>query len=194
MMLFFKARWVNWRALKEKELMAKKIAMIIAPKDFRDEEYIFPKDIFQDKGIEVLTFSSKKGEAIGTYGGVVRVDSALGDLKAANFAAVVFIGGSGAVNYMQNDVCHKIAKDTVEKGKVLGAICIAPTILAKAGVLKDKKAVVWSSETDKSAVKILKQEGADFQARPVVVDGNIVTAEGPQAARRFAEEIVKLLK
>jgi len=173
--------------------MAKKIAMIIAFKDFRDEEYVFPKDIFQDKGIEVITFSSKEGEAIGTYGGVVQVDYVLSDLRPGDFAAVIFIGGSGAVNYMENDICHKIARETLKKDKVLGAICIASTILAKAGVLKDKKATVWSSETDKSAVKILKHKGADFQARPVVVDGNIVTAEGPQAARRFAEEVVKKL-
>jgi len=59
-------------------------------------------------------------------------------------------------------------------------------------VLKGRKATVWQSPLDKSAVKILKEEGADYQKGPVVVDGKIVTANGPGAARKFAETIIKV--
>ena len=174
--------------------MSKKIAMIIAFQDFRDEEYFIPKSIFLAEGIEVKTFSNKKGEALGSYGGVINVDLTLDDLKISDFDVVIFVGGSGAAKYIEDDKCHQIAQETVSENKVLAAICIAPTILARSGVLKGKKTTVWSSKLDKTTVKILKEEGADYQKTPVVQDGKIITASGPEAARKFGETIVRILK
>jgi len=174
--------------------MPKKIAMIIAFHDFRDEEYFIPKSVFSAEGIEVKTFSSKKGEALGSYGGVIKVDSTLDDLKVSDFDGIIFVGGSGAAKYIEDNKCHQIAQKAVSENKILAAICIAPTILARSGVLKGKKATVWSSKIDKTTVKILTEEGADYQKAPIVVDGNIITAIGPQAARKFAETITRALK
>lgn len=171
----------------------KKIAMIIAFQDFRDEEYFIPKNIFLQERAEVKTVSSKKGKAVGSYGGVSEVDLILEDLKVSDFDGIVFVGGSGVAKYINDNKCHQIARQAVSQGKVLGAICIAPTILARAGVLKDKKATVWQSNLDKSAVKILEEEGANYQSEPVVVDGKIITALGPGAARKFGETIVRML-
>jgi len=63
--------------------------------------------------------------------------------------------------------------------------------LAKAGTLEGKKAAVWSSPLDKSAVKILKENGADYQKDSLVVDGKIITANGPGAAKEFGQKIVE---
>ncbi len=177
-----------------KLLTDKKIAMIIAQQDFRDEEYFIPKSIFSTEGAQIKTISTKKGEALGTYGGIINVDSSLDDLKVSDFDAIVFVGGSGAAKYIEDEKCHQIAQEAISGNKVLGAICIAPTILARSGVLRGKRATVWSSSLDKSAVKILKEEGANYEKSPVVRDGNIITAAGPQAARKFAETIVRVLK
>ena len=177
----------------EKSLKNKKIAMIIAFQDFRDEELFIPRSIFLAEGAEVKIASSKKGKAIGSYGGVIDVDLTLDELNVSNFDAIVFVGGAGAAKYIEDERCHQIAQKAVEEDKVLGAICIAPTILARAGVLKDKKATVWSSNLDKSAIKILQEEGAVYQKDSVVVDGKIVTANGPVAARKFGETIVRIL-
>ncbi len=167
-----------------------KIAMIIAFQDFRDEEYFIPKGIFISKGFLVETFSSKKGDALGSYGGVVKVEKTIEELNVNDFDIIIFVGGNGAVSYSENKIAHKIAKGA----KTLGAICIAPIILAKAGVLKGKKATVFSSEMDKSAIKILEKEGAEYEPKEVVVDGNIITANGSKAARNFAEAVVFSLK
>jgi len=70
----------------------------------------------------------------------------------------------------------------------VGAICIAPGILARAGILKDKKATVFPSE-----IETLKREGAHYSALPVVIDGKIVTADGPEAAEGFGKALVKTL-
>jgi len=177
----------------EKSLQSKKIAMIIAFQDFRDEEYFIPRSIFLAEGAQVKTFSAKKGEALGSYGGTIEVDLALNDLKVSDFDAIVFVGGSGAAKYIEDDKCLQIAREAVSKDKILAAICIAPAILARSGILKSKKATVWSGKLDKSAVKILKEEGADYQKTSVVVDGNIITASGPQSAGKFAEAIVRRL-
>ena len=167
--------------------------MVIAFQDFRDEEYFIPKNIFLGEEIEVKTVSSKKGKAVGSYGGVIDIDLILEDLRVSDFDGIVFIGGSGAAKYIEDEKCHQVAQGAISQDKVLGAICIAPAILARGGVLKNKKATVWSSALDKSTVKILKEEGVDYQPGPLVVDGKIITASGPPAARKFGETIVRIL-
>ncbi len=171
-----------------------KIAMVIAHKDFRDEEYFIPKDILMSKGIEVATISTSLDKAVGMFGGEANIDALINNLNVKDFDAVLFIGGQGAGKNIDNSDFHQAAKATIEAGKVLGAICIAPTILAKAGVLEGKKATVWSNQMDKSAIKILKENGAVYQEQPVVVDGKIITANGPAVAKDFANEIIGLLE
>ncbi len=178
---------------KNKKRDQVKIAMIIAPKDFRDEELLIPKSLFEEKGLEVKIVSAKK-ESLGIYGGFVKTDIMLNKLKPANFDAIIFVGGGGALRYMENEQVGDIIKNSVKNNKILGAICIAPLLLANSGVLKGKEATVFSSRTDKKPIKILEQSGASYQSRPVVTDGNIITANGPKAARQFAEIIIEKLK
>lgn len=170
-----------------------KIALIIAPRDFQDEEYFIPKEVLKKAGVEVRTASTKLETAIGKFGGEAEVDILLDDLRVADYDAVLFIGGPGAPKYLDNETSYQIAKDAVFQNKILGAICIAPIILAESGVLLGKKATVWSSLLDKSAVKILKENGAEYQDQKVVVDGKIVTANGPLVAKEFGEVVVSLL-
>jgi len=171
----------------------KKIAMIIAFRSFRDEEYFIPKEEFEKGGFEVVTVSSEKGTAIGASGGDANVDILMEDLNVEDYDAIVFVGGPGAYKYIDNKEAHRIAKEAIEHNKVLAAICIAPAILARAGVLEGKKATVWSNILDKSAVKILEENGVIYEEKPVVQDGKIITANGPQAARDFAKKIIEAL-
>jgi len=177
----------------KKEMKKKRAALIIAFKDFRDEEYFIPKQVLRVGGSKITTVSSELGKAIGIYGGEVNVDLTLDKLKVDDFDAIIFVGGSGALKYTEDETCWKIAQESVQKDKVLGAICVGPVILARAGVLSGKKATVWSSPLDKSAVKILKEEGAIFEDNQIAQDGNIITANGPQAARKFGETILRTL-
>ena len=172
----------------------KKVALTIAFKDFRDEEYFIPLQSFNEAGFEVVTVSTSLGTALGSYGGEVEVDILIEDLKVKEFDAVVFVGGNGSVKYLDDPKFHNVAKETVENGKILGAICFAPAILAKAGVLLDKIATVWSSPMDRSTVKILKEAGAKYIDTGMATDENIITANGPEAAQKFAEEIIHKLK
>ena len=78
-----------------------------------------------------------------------------------------------------------------ETGKVVAAICLAPVVLARAGILKQKKATVYDSPV---AVMEMKKGKAVLVGQPVVTDGRIVTANGPLAAKDFAAAVVKELK
>jgi len=173
--------------------MNKKIVIIIAFKDFRDEEYFTPKEILETAGIEVKTASNKIGTAIGADGGEVKVDFLITDINAADFDGVVFIGGPGCLKNLDNEDSYRLIKEIVSQNKILASICISPVILAKAGVLERKRVTVWSSPLDRGPVKTLKENGAIYEDSSVVADGNIITANGPAAARKFSEAIIKAL-
>lgn len=172
----------------------KKIVFIIAFRNFRDAEYFIPKEILENTGVEVKTASNKTGVAIGADGGDVQVDLLVKDLNPADFDAVIFVGGPGCLNALDNEYSYKIAQETAAQNKILASICISPVILAKAGVLFGKRATVWSSVMDKSPIRILEDNKAIFEDNSVVTDSNIITANGPGAAKEFGEGIIKILK
>lgn len=181
------------KIIMSETLKGKKIAIIIAFRDFRDEEYFIPKEVLEKSGAEITTVSTEKGIAVGLQGGETNIETDFSELKVSDFDAIVFVGGPGALKELDNETSYKISQDTVSQGKALAAICISPTILAKAGVLSGKKATVWSSPLDRSGVKILEENGTIYQKDAVVVDGKIITADGPLSAKEFAEKIVEVL-
>ncbi len=172
----------------------KKIAIIVAFRNFRDEEYFIPKEIFEKAGIKVKTISDKSGIAIGAGGGDVMVDLLIDQLKPEDFDALILAGGPGAYKYIDDGNIHRIIREFFEIKKILGAICIAPLVFARSGILRQKKATVWSSVLDRKPIKILTQEGAFYEEKRVVADDNIVTADGPDASGEFAQKLVDLLK
>ncbi len=176
------------------EKPGKKAVMIIAFRNFRDVEYFLPKEILEKGGIEVKTASNKKGIAIGADGGEAEIDLLVSEISISDFDAIVFVGGPGCLEALDNQESYRVAQEAVSQNKVLASICISPVILAKAGVLKGRKATVWSSPFDKGPIKILKSNGAIYEEKPVVIDGKIITANGPAAAKDFGEAILKALK
>ncbi|MCD6097411.1 DJ-1/PfpI family protein [bacterium] len=175
---------------KEEHMEKKgKIAMIIAPNDFRDEEYLVPKRIFEEAGYEVVTFSETTAVSIGMLGAKVTPDKKLADLRPEEFDAVDFVGGVGSTFYWDDTVALKVASSAYERGKVVAAICLAPVILANAGLLSGKNATVFKSAKGK-----LIEKGAKYTAADVEVAGRIITGNGPSAAKKFAEAIIKALE
>ena len=167
----------------------KKILMIVAPDSFRDEELLDPKKVFEKNNFVVSIASKRVKEAKGKLGAKVKVDYDIDDVFVRDFDAVVFVGGPGAAVYFDDETAHSIAREASESGKVVAAICIAPSVLANAGILKSKKATCFPSEADS-----LKSKGAKYTGKDVEADGKIVTANGPAAAKKFGEKIAELLK
>ncbi len=172
----------------------KKILMVVSFDDFRDEEYFIPKEIFEQAGFEVETTSLQKGIAKGILGGEAVIDLIVEDVQVIKYEAVVFCGGSGMAEKLDNEMFQSLAKDFNKENKLITAICVAPALLAKAGILKDKEATVWSSALNKDYIEILKEKGAIYKDESVVISGQVVTANGPEAAKKFGETIIRLLK
>ena len=179
----------------EKNLAGAKILMVIAPEKFRDEEFNVPFALFTERGAKVTVTSLKTGTATGMFGTKVAIHTTLDDLRAEDFDAVVFVGGAGTPVVRADLRAVELAK-AAKNRPVLAAICWSPTILAKAGVLAGKKATVWlgdDAEYKTTTDKVLEKFGARFTGEAVTRDGNIVTGNGPVAARPFAEAVAELL-
>jgi protease I len=170
----------------------KKIAIIIAPKGYQDIEFGTPYKYFKDKGAVIDVYSTKKGIAAGAFGGTFNVEHTLNELNVNNYNAIVFIGGPGTPIIRNDSNSVKVAKDAIASEKILAAICWSPTILAKAGVLKGKNATVWygpDPELGMLTSEYLEEQGARYTGQDVTIDGNIITANGPPAAQKYAEAV-----
>lgn len=165
--------------------------MIIAHKGYQDKEYEVPKKILEDAGHNVVTASSLSGKAEGKLGGFVEVNLTLREVPIENFEAVVFVGGPGAVEYQTDERALEIAQKMYVDGKIVSAICIGPTILAYAGVLEGHCATVWNDDGEQSHV--LEQHGAHYMNKDVVLDGCLLTANGPHAAAAFGKKLSEKL-
>jgi len=170
------------------DLEGKKALIVIAHKNFRDEEFKEPNDLLKAYGCKVRVASSTLKKAKGMLGMEVKPDLLLKDVKVGEYDIIIFVGGIGAKEYFNSRVAHRIVRDAVKKRKILAAICIAPCILARAGALKGKRATCWPSERQD-----LKKHGAIVSKKDLVRDERVITASGPKAARDFARMLAKVL-
>ncbi|MBM4248363.1 MAG: DJ-1/PfpI family protein [Euryarchaeota archaeon] len=172
----------------------KRVLMVIAPKDFRDEELLDTRRVLEQAGARVTVASRTTAESRGMFGERARPDVALDRVSARDFDAVVFVGGSGSKVYFDDPRAHALARDAAGAGKLVGAICIAPSILARAGLLRGKRATVWDDQGPSGPFSAhLRAGGATLAGEEVVRDGRIVTANGPQASGKFGRMLVESL-
>lgn len=162
--------------------------MVIAPEKFKDPEYYTPRDIFEHAEFTVHTASTVHEAVSSDAGEIQKTDLLLDAVHAENYDAVVFVGGAGAAVYFDLPQAHRIAQEFYKTGKIVSAICAGPSILAHASLLKGKKATCYPSREEDLAA-----HGAILEDAPVVVDGTIITAHGPNAAAAFGEAVVAAL-
>jgi protease I len=178
--------------MADKALDGIRVLMIIAPEDFRDEELLEPKQLLTDAGAKVTVASTESGEASGMLGAKVTPDATVAGLKASDYHAVVVVGGMGSPTHLwNNEAVLQLLRDTHAAGNVVGAICLSGAVLANAGVLKGKKATVYATDESLAA---LSAGGAHFATEHVVHDGNVVTADGPEAASEFGMTLITALQ
>jgi len=169
--------------------MARSAVFVVAQQGFRDEELLIPAEILRSRGIKTAIASKSEGPALGKLGAQVEANLALPSVLVKDFDAIIFVGGPGARGYFEDEAALKLAQNFQKAGKIIGAICVAPSILANAGVLLGKEATAFPSEEEN-----LRNRGADYTGMPLATDGLIVTAKGPEAAKDFGEKIAYLLE
>ncbi len=180
---------VNKKENKIEVDRAHRILMVIAPENFRDEELKIPKRIFEKEGFVVDVASREKKKCKGMLGTRIVPDLSIDEVDLGNYSAVVFVGGVGVQTYFSDSLVLNLAREAYDKVKVVGAICLAPVILSRAGLLKGKEATAW-----RGARSFLEEDGAIFVEGKVVKTGKIVTAPGPEKAKEFALKLLESLK
>lgn len=172
----------------------KKVLIIIAPRNFRDEELTEPIHYLEKNGISFDVVSSLKGLAIGMLGGKMLIEKTISEINEegiSEYSGILIVGGGGSAEYLWNNssLIHLVQKFDSEE-KVISAICLSPAVLARAGVLKDKVATIWN---DDQAIEEIRKGGGTFKSEPIIVDGRIITANGPLAAGGFGEKVAKAI-
>lgn len=165
------------------------ILIILAPENFRDEEFFEPKQVLEKEGFTITIASKGVKTAKGKLGAEVEINKDISAINVNDYGAIVFIGGNGASVYFEDAQALNIAKEAYESKKIIAAICIAPSILANAGILEGKNATCYSSQATN-----IEDQGAKYTGNDVQVDGKIITANGPKAAQKFGEEIANQMK
>lgn len=162
--------------------------MIIPPERFRDEELFVTKKELEKSGHSTVIASTKKSIIYGSRGGSAISEVKIEEIDTKKYDAVCFVGGGGSKLLFDNQDAIRIAREMNEQGKVVSAICLAPVILANAGILKGKKATVSGTES-----KTIEAKGAQYTGPGVTVDRNIVTGNAPKASALFGQKIGELL-
>ncbi|WP_321431139.1 DJ-1/PfpI family protein [uncultured Methanolobus sp.] len=174
------------------DLDSKKILMVVAQEGFRDEEFFEPREIFEDAGITITIASKTINEATGVLGRSVKPDIEIDKANIMDYDAIVISGGPGSRKLLWPDKnLRELVRDAFEQEKVVAAICISPVVLARAGVLEDKKATVFK---DSESIKELKKGGAVYEDEDVIIFDNVVTGRDPASAEAFGEAVVETLE
>ncbi len=144
-------------------------------------EAIVPLDVMRRAGLDVTTVYIKEKTVTGSHSIQIVADKSIEEITGKDFDAVVCPGGMPGSDNLNNDQrVISLVQEIYENGKYVAAICAAPRVLFKAGVLKNKKATCFPG-TEK-----LFDNTVTHVNKPVVVDGKVITAIGAGAAYLFA--------
>lgn len=154
---------------------------------FEEIEALMPLDLMRRAGLEVTTVGIGGKDITGSHGITVKADITDSDLASGAPECVILPGGMpGTKNLDASPVVHKALDDALENNSLICAICAAPMILGKRGILRGKKATCFPGFEE-------YLEGATVGGR-AVRDGQVITGIGMGAALEFGIEIVAALK
>jgi protease I len=170
-------------------LAGRRVAMLVED-EFEDRELTGPLEALRNAGATVSIVGSvsgaqyrgKRGEA------TVAADMAAGAAKMKDFDALVIPGGHAPDKMRMRHAMVDLARDMMEAGKPVAAICHGPQLLISANVLRGRTLTCWPS----IAVDV-KNAGGLYVDKPVVEDGNLITSRKPDDVPVFSEAIIRAL-
>lgn len=168
----------------DNQAIPKRAALIVSSANFRDEELFETINAFSTAGVQVVIASTRIGILKGMLGGPIEANALVNQLKVDDFDALIFIGGTGVIEYVFDPIVRNLIREAVDKRKIVAATSTAPSILANAGVLNGVKATALLSERE-----VLMQVGAVYTGTPVEQDMKIITCRDPAAAVPFARAL-----
>ncbi len=156
---------------------------------FEEVEALCPLDLLRRAGVEVTTIGVGGESVVGSHGIVVGTDVPEIMYRDSAPEMIILPGGMpGAENLDNSRIVDSAIRAASKNGGYLAAICAAPMILGKRGLLSGKRAVCFPGFEE-------YLEGAEIESiKTVVRDGNIITAKGMGAAFEFGLTLIEALK
>lgn len=166
-----------------------KKTMMLFAEGFETVEALMVVDILRRGGVEVTMTSITEEETVTSAQNItIQMDATMGELDLAQYDAVILPGGMpGTTHLGESEAVKKTLLAMNEAGKLVAAICAAPGVLGRHGLLQGKNAC---SYPDHECNLI----GASVSRESVVVDGNIVTSRGLGTAMEFGFKLLELLE
>lgn len=152
---------------------------------FEEIEALTPIDVLRRAGLKVITVSVKDSPVVhGAHGVPVITDALIDEVEEGDM--ILLPGGMpGATNLDKCPELNELIMQYASQGKPMAAICAAPLVLGKRGLLKGKKATCYPGFEE-------FLEGSEYTSAPVESDGVIITGKGPGAALDFTFAIVEM--
>ena len=164
------------------------VYILLAP-GFEEMEALVPADLLRRAGIEV-SLVSLDGEFVpGGHDIAVKADCTLSDVKLEDMEALMLPGGGvGVANLGADPRVEELVKQAAREGNVLAAICAAPSLLSKWGLLAGKKAVCYPTWRDRIA------DACCLPEEKLAVDGKIITGQAAGASFEFGLKLIEVLR
>nr|MBE6545236.1 DJ-1/PfpI family protein [Oscillospiraceae bacterium] len=162
--------------------------IVLLADGFEELEALTPVDILRRAGHNVKTVGIGGKIPVGSHGIPVVCDSLPEDIDLSKVDMAIFPGGMpGSLNLDASPYTDKVIEAVTENGGRLAAICAAPLVFGRRGLLKGKRATCFPGFEGELV-------GALVTDSAVVTDGNITTARDFRAAMEFGDELANLLK
>ncbi|MBI5493141.1 MAG: DJ-1/PfpI family protein [Deltaproteobacteria bacterium] len=164
----------------------KKVLVPLAP-GFEEIEALTVVDILRRAGAEVVVAGTVQGPVEGRSRIKVLTDGLMDEVAGTDFDMIVLPGGAvGAENLKKDASVRKVIEGLIKKKGLVTAICAAPTVLSAMGAIEGRRITSHPSVRDE-----LRNERVSDER--VVVDGNMITSQGPGTAMEFAFRLVEAL-
>jgi protease I len=164
---------------------------ILVGEGFEESEFSVPYDKLSTAGHEITVLGSEAGKTIcGKHGKTsVLIEKNVKDVSPDYFDALVIPGGFGPDRLRLDQHAVTFAREFVQSGKLVAAICHGPQLLIEAGIVKGRTLTSWPSvRTD------LINAGANWVDKSLVEDGNLITSRKPGDLDEFCGAIMQHLK
>jgi protease I len=161
-------------------------ALFISADGFEDTELLVPYYRLKEAGVDVVVSSMNRMTITGEHGYQVAVDKTLEEVDPGDYALLVLPGGKAPGSVRKEPKALAIARSFFAGSKPVAAICHGPQILASAGLLKGRHITCYATVGNE-----VKEAGALYEDKEVVVDGSLVTSRQPSDLPAFLREMMK---
>lgn len=170
-------------------MINKNILIFISEKGFSGTEYRNVRTTLKKYSVRVSVFSSTNGLCVSDDGMTVKPDVLIENVHTENYIMVVLIGGQGISKHFGDEKLLKLIRKFNSEQKYIAAICGAPVLLVRAGVLISGSAVCHPAYKQE-----LLKEKIDYSDKPVIINGRFITGRDAFASSEFVDELARIIE